>query len=361
MAHHLEGITRLFDSGAPPVLSYMAVAGAALETAARAHWLLEAGIGARSRVARSWNEELYSLSQQWWLPFEVCPAHVADARNRIRSDAGKLGLTWHSESRGRPPWVASAELSNDERGPHPDQRPSIQAVMTELLGDRSLGRISLELLSAVLHASPYGLAQGLGYVDDQPLSSASARGRAVPRVQSRQTLTVLGVVMFACFVANDRALELCGWATKEWRDEYWKAGRLFAGTFEPENEVQAQDMLRLLREPALEKKRGQLGRAMTRHALTLRQSPNTKHGRRHSRSKMLGPIDYEANELLDQLQPLGRESRGTSIRAQQVVSLGVTARRAIASCPWLTTRIPSEATMMSSPTSPRVRSSGRPS
>jgi hypothetical protein len=178
-----------------PLYAYQPVARFGIEASGMAFWLAEPGIGDRERVRRSLNNRLLSDYEQSKLPDEV--GHDPEVRARLLA-ATQLGFK---------------QTTAKGRVPHLDARPpTITKLVRDVLGDDQFGATMYSYLSAVSHATIWGLINVA-----QPDRSSTAPVHTTRLVHKPTRIVSTGVALALAYqAANRRVVNYFGWSTERW-------------------------------------------------------------------------------------------------------------------------------------------------
>lgn len=180
------------DRSMPFTFTPYVIARSALETCARAAWLLEPGLGTRQRIARFMNEALYSLREEGAMP-EGMKDETQRNINVITKVATERGFA--VSQKGEQVWL------DDE------PRPGATRLASDFVGGLEgipLGRLAYKFWSALSHGTYYALTEILG-PDGTP--------NRIP-IDTQVTMTV--VVLYAYLKARGLQFECFGWEERTW-------------------------------------------------------------------------------------------------------------------------------------------------
>lgn len=190
-----------------PVYSHVVLARAVAENAGRVAWLVTAG-STRMRIARSINDQLYSLRYLSRLPEETHRTNPAQRMAEIREAAKRVGLTPCGD------WFEEV-------------RPSSGAVIRHVLGDDDLGNALYNYQSAVAHGTAFGL---LASVDPESIVDAPlGHGPRVAQVTTASgVLGAFASVQLALLHAVEYHRTYFGWPPEGWTGSSWHDASLAA-------------------------------------------------------------------------------------------------------------------------------------
>jgi hypothetical protein len=197
---HLFGLPRLlYPPPAPHAV--MTVTRSVVETCARAVWLLDPAIDARTRVARVMTERLYGLHQQLMTHARLTgeAGDFTEEMEAIRRSAVNHSMPWIADRRHRPPAVGAHRPSATE---------AIRTMMQHV--GQNTGVAAYADLSAVAHNTVASFLRPVALLEllDQPPR------HPMPIPYSHGTVLALS--------SYGRAWELFmrmhGWNTRMWND-----------------------------------------------------------------------------------------------------------------------------------------------
>jgi hypothetical protein len=180
---------------------------ACLENAAITHRLLDPSIDARRRVARAYNELLYSFAEWAQLPDGTKPDNLVERQRKIEVAADACGMRLISKQR-KP---KSLE----------ETRPSVTTAVNDLFDSQDLGKTTFKFLCAVAHGTQFGIAQSVRRVEDLPTSLGSGPMDAV-NISVKQAGSTMGLALLGFGAATNREATYFGWESPE-RDTAWLA------------------------------------------------------------------------------------------------------------------------------------------
>jgi hypothetical protein len=201
VADYVRTFAEAFNANRPPVYGHLVVARSALEASVVSAWLNEPNIAYLERVKRGMCELLYSANEVERLELPPSDRSVA----AIKADATNFG--WEARvDRGRP--VVDGT-----------KRPSVGDGITQLLVEDSqakLGRLLWNRLSAVTHATWWGLQWVLDLPEDKPDSRFANVSMGT---DSGEVALQAFCILKALRVAATQRITLWGWND----DEQWQA------------------------------------------------------------------------------------------------------------------------------------------
>jgi hypothetical protein len=204
---HVRALALLYVDE-PLALATATVARSAMEAAASAWWIMEAGIGVRSRVARVTSERLRSSHEAAkaiaHLAGPINPGDYSETEDKVRDYALALGLQ------------AAAGDPRIDGQVRPSSTDLIARLYeTESALDQSQSRLVYPVYSGVAHGLLYGIMQFLRptEVDGQVILRWVTDPQITDAVVS-YTLTVM-------IAAMDRTIAVMGWDGTKW--DAWKA------------------------------------------------------------------------------------------------------------------------------------------
>jgi hypothetical protein len=198
---------KLLEDDETPVFAHIVLARSALEHAGRAWWLLSPGASLRQRIARGYNERLYSLAEQSRLPVDLETKKRAHARiSGILDEAERVGFRKVPAKRGRPSSLQ-------------ETRPSSTELTRRLLkrgSDDELGKVVYSYFSAVAHGTTFGLAQSVGR---DPANAPPSLGITWGAIftSSQAVCSVLAGLVLGMERALGARNELFAWDSLEWK------------------------------------------------------------------------------------------------------------------------------------------------
>lgn len=199
---HVRALALLYV-GTPPPMAPSTVARSTFETAATAWWLMEPGIGARSRVARVTSERLRSAREAAKaisaLEGPVNPSDYSETQAQVIVYATDLGL---SAAAGDP--RIEGEV-----------RPNSTDLITTLFAtDSALSRSQAQLVYPVYS----GVAHGLLYGIEQFLRPEEIEGevRLAWKTDPYINDAVVSYTLAAFIAAMERLLTVMGWDRTAW-------------------------------------------------------------------------------------------------------------------------------------------------
>lgn len=196
---HVRSLANLLNE--PGAYATAAVARAALETAARAFWLLDPAIGVRVRIARGMTLRLHSLRESLKLPLQdSVRRHVQDRIRRIVDGAKTKGLQSGPPGGGKVVWILKP-------------MPSATDAVGDLFPGSDLGQTAYRDLSAAAHGTLWGLVSMLETRGD-PVGVHDNLG--APVLSLGTIITRVGVSVLGFVEAADRQLHLYGWDASGW-------------------------------------------------------------------------------------------------------------------------------------------------
>jgi hypothetical protein len=203
---HARSITELLFLDRAPLFGHVVLARSALESASRVLWLSQLGIGARTRVARSYTDALDNLYQLSRLPGDPVPWATV-RRNNILEEARRQNFRVITK-KGKVPAIQ-------------EERPSQTKLLRSLLaggGDEELGALIYNYYSAVAHGSMYGLLQRFERTDQRNAISPLVTAALV--VSSNDVNSVLSAFILGYARAVKEHFTLMGWDRDSWRQTY---------------------------------------------------------------------------------------------------------------------------------------------
>lgn len=199
----IRSLGRLYDGGLPPVFGHLVLTRAVLEASARAAWLADPTIGGKIRVARVISERLFSINEAGRLP----GAPSTDARrDAVIDEARRLGfVVVEPKRRGTAYSLEAARPGNT------------QAVRRLFSRNQDFGEMIYGYYCAVAHSTIYGLAKNLIADVDQRRGVRQGFVTVGFGSNSGDALNTLSVAGLGYMEGAFRLVELCGWATDDWR------------------------------------------------------------------------------------------------------------------------------------------------
>ncbi|MFA5788068.1 MAG: hypothetical protein WDA71_13985 [Actinomycetota bacterium] len=205
---------RLLSGEPTPVFAHVVLARAALEHAGRAWWLLDPRIGTRLRIARGFNDRLYGLGQQDFLPLEEPEKQRArERRMALFAEAERLGFRKITH-RKQPPALE-------------EQRPTATSLVRRLLGDhedRRLGSAVYGLFSAVTHGTTFGVSQSVD-IDAPGAPQTPGVTWGAVFTSSRDVCSALTAIILGLGTAYKSRNDLFGWRSEPWNTAHVRAAR----------------------------------------------------------------------------------------------------------------------------------------
>lgn len=206
-ADHLGALCRLLELEATVLYADKVLARAGIESAARALWLLDPSIGARTRVARGLSERLHDTFQAGRLLGDDDPSERNADREALLQRASAAGFKYFTPKKN-PAYV--------ER-----ERPSATAVMRQLLdadpaddADDSLGAGTQRYLSTFVHATMVGLHSVISL--DEVVDAGDGVNSA-PLVSNSATVSsLIALCSLAWTAASTPYLNYMGWSDTSW-------------------------------------------------------------------------------------------------------------------------------------------------
>ncbi|HTP29004.1 MAG TPA: hypothetical protein VMK12_25505 [Anaeromyxobacteraceae bacterium] len=214
-SQHLDVFGKLIvdDFVFPPAT----VARGVLEPSASAWWLLEPGIGPRSRVLRGWGDRWRMQEEIRKIPAEPMKEHAKRRLEAIASGAEQLGLTVRRDPSGAPLRIGELETPPAATVTIRQLFAQIKLVGTpiaDLEGLEYLGEYFYRWLSATAHGQLHGLMEEMKPKQLSPgdpgirLTAAESSERAVG-------LRTIAAV-FAYQEGFSRLASLHGWSRTDW-------------------------------------------------------------------------------------------------------------------------------------------------
>jgi hypothetical protein len=208
---HATAICRLLAGDPVPTWAHSTLARAALEASARAFWLLELDIGAHRRVARYMTYRIADQTASAALADAVGePTEASNARARARmivDEADRLGFAATRSRKGAP-----RAIGEPMPGPTQLVRNNLRDGDPE---SDDLGTIAYRGYSAIAHAQPHGLMQGIDADRDSLTPAGLMTGALVTR--SNVVNGTLTAVALGYGHAVGELAALFGWTDAEWR------------------------------------------------------------------------------------------------------------------------------------------------
>jgi hypothetical protein len=200
---HLRALALLYVDS-PPEMTPTTIARSVMEMAATAWWIMEPGIGVRSRVARVTSDRLRSGCEAAKaignLPPTVNQADYSEMEADVRQYAADLGL---SAAPGDP------RIDGQVRPSSTDLISSLFETETEL--NRSQSLLVYSVYSGVAHGLLYGIMQFLRQVE------INGETRLVWQTDPHITDAVVSYTLAALIAAMDRVLAVMGWDATDWQ------------------------------------------------------------------------------------------------------------------------------------------------
>jgi hypothetical protein len=199
---NVRGFAELFDAPRPPLYAHLVLARSALEASVISEWLSEPRVAHLDRVKRGMCERVYSAKQVGTLGIQP---EADETVGQYLSDAASFG--WRVQFSGGFPEVDGV------------RRPSVPDGINRLLArpaEASLGRLLWNRLSAVAHATWWGLQWAL----DVESSEAGPPGWVTAPVgtASTQVATQAFCILRAVRTAAGARVDLMGWGKEDvWR------------------------------------------------------------------------------------------------------------------------------------------------
>ena len=204
---HLRALTLLYVDS-PPEMAPTTIARSVMETAATAWWIMEPGIGVRSRVARVTSERLRSALEAAKaignLPPTVNPADYSETEQQVRRYATDLGLTAAA---------GDVRIDGQVRRNSTDLISLLFETETEL--NRTQARLVYPVYSGVAHGLLYGIMQFLRPLD------VNGEIRLVWQTDPHIIDAVVSYTLAVLIAAMDRVLAVMGWDATTW--DRWKS------------------------------------------------------------------------------------------------------------------------------------------
>ena len=179
-----------------------------METAATAWWIMEPGIGTRSRVARVTSERLRSALEAAKaignLPPTVNPADYSETEQQVHQYATDLGLTAAA---------GDVRINGQVRRNSTDLISLLFETETEL--NRSQARLVYPVYSGVAHGLLYGIMQFLRPAD------VNGEIRLLWQIDPHITDAVVSYTLAVVIAAMDRVLAVMAWDATNW--DTWKS------------------------------------------------------------------------------------------------------------------------------------------
>jgi hypothetical protein len=192
-----------------PVYAHMVLARSTLELAGRAWLLVDNGIGIRLRIARGFNDRLYGLGQQDFLPLEGADKRRAlERRTAVFAEGERLGFRKVRDRRNGP----SLE----------EKRPTATQLVRRLLADGKdpqLGGAVYALFSAVAHGTTFGMSKSITLDAPETPTTPGVTWGAV-YTSSRDVCSVLTAMILGIGTAFRARNVLFGWHADEWDHAY---------------------------------------------------------------------------------------------------------------------------------------------
>lgn len=209
---HLEALARLLEDQS---FAYApaSLARTALETSARAWWLLEPNIGARGRAARAMTERLGSLIKASRFPLPDVRTHQRERIERLLQTAKSLEHEEVRSKRGKLLGIGVAV-------------PAATGLIKMQLG--AIGEIAYRDLSSIAHGVAHGLVRQLDAMPD-PTGQHDAIAIPVARLESVRAWISEAVLSFV--LATDRQIGLDGWDAADWSALRHEALKLLQAMF----------------------------------------------------------------------------------------------------------------------------------
>jgi ribonuclease HI len=197
---HLDALTRILKDPTPRVATATLVRGV-LEASGRAWWLLDPGIGARLRVARSMTERLFNLGERMKIEADIGKQTI-EAERRIEKIVSSARHKGFRVLPGKPEAIE-------------ERRPGNTELSAMLLSgsEEKFGRVAYRYLSAVAHANQSGIMAGLNRERD-PQSVHDFIG--VPDISPSAIEPLVAMAAIAFVASFDRQVKLFGWEARTW-------------------------------------------------------------------------------------------------------------------------------------------------
>lgn len=199
---HIRALALLYV-GSPPPMAPTTVARSVFETAGTAWWLMEPGIGARSRVARVTSERLRSAREAAkaisLLQGSVTPSDYSETETQVIMYATGLGLT---------------ATAGDPRIDGQVRPNSTDLITTLFTTDSALSRPQAQLVYPVYS----GVAHGLLYGIQQFLRPEQVQGevRLVWKTDPQINDAVVSYTLTTIIAAIERILAVMAWDRRTW-------------------------------------------------------------------------------------------------------------------------------------------------
>ena len=204
---HLRALALLYVDS-PPEMAPTTIARSVMETAATAWWIMEPGIGTRSRVARVTSERLRSALEAAKaignLPPTVNPADYSETEQQVHQYATDLGLTAAA---------GDVRINGQVRRNSTDLISLLFETETEL--NRSQARLVYPVYSGVAHGLLYGIMQFLRPAD------VNGEIRLLWQIDPHITDAVVSYTLAVVIAAMDRVLAVMAWDATNW--DTWKS------------------------------------------------------------------------------------------------------------------------------------------
>ncbi len=199
---HVRALALLYVDS-PPAMAPTTVARSVMEAAATAWWIMESGIGARSRVARVTSERLRSAREASkaiiHLEGPINPGDYSETEEQVRAYAIALGL------------VAAEGDPRIDGQVRPNSTDLISKLFeTDSALNRSQEQMVYPVYSGVAHGLLYGIMQFLRPVEIE------GQVRLIWQTDPHITDAVVSYALAVVVAAMDRVLAVMGWDVTTW-------------------------------------------------------------------------------------------------------------------------------------------------
>lgn len=191
----------------------LSVARVALESAARAWWMLDITATLPERLCRGWNFLLYGHHERKKLEQELGGPDTRTAKIRVIIETAKqLGLPLAASKKGSPRWL---------KGGLRDATSLCRELLCDDMDqDSTLGSVMYRYLTATSHGAMHGLLKKTSFVEGMP---AGATGTLVAIEFDRRELALTAVGAYNAYLkATEQQFQYFGWRTPEW--DKWRQG-----------------------------------------------------------------------------------------------------------------------------------------
>lgn len=207
---YLESLNALLQQWPPHPWGPVPLARAAIESSARARWLLDAELSRRERalrmIAERLNEELWKVRVAK-RPGMKTADHLQKSVLAVADLAEELGVKVNRRSESG--WPKSIAES-----PYPKLDEIIPAVLPA--DDVHVATSAWRGYAGVSHGSPLGV---MNAIDVVTADDGSLNWDAQVRVEASETATLAVGAAYALLAAFDPYVSVAGWSSSHWRHE----------------------------------------------------------------------------------------------------------------------------------------------